>query len=380
MKSIAIWESLSILGGGQKVSLDILDALKSNYRCIFFVPKEGPLTEELRDRGTKYEIIPLGDYNVGTKRVLDIFKLLYYFPRVLKRAYKYCKKNKIALIYSNGARSLIWAPLIGYILSIPVIWHVHNFFLDDKSKFLLRQLGKLNIVTRIVFVSHSLKSQFSNFDKKSDVIYNGINIDEFRKDFKPSGIREKFGIPKSKKIISTISSIMPLKKQEIFIQAIPYILEKYTNVHFIIVGEVQEGREVYYNSLINLIKELEIEGNVTFTGYRNDVHSLLREIFVNIVNSLEAFALVIPEAACLEVPSIGPNIGGANEIIKNRKTGLVYKFGDEKDLAEKILTLLKDENLYYKMKDNCREYVNKFDIKGFNKRIRRIVKKSIGAT
>ncbi|MCD6193246.1 MAG: hypothetical protein J7L26_07215, partial [Candidatus Aminicenantes bacterium] len=91
---------MSILAGGQKVSLDILDALKDDYRCIFFVPEEGPLTKELTQRGVKYEIIPLGNYSVGKKGFKDIVKLFYNFPNVFKEAYHYIKKSKIDLIYS----------------------------------------------------------------------------------------------------------------------------------------------------------------------------------------------------------------------------------------------------------------------------------------
>jgi len=379
MKSIVIWESLSILAGGQKVSLDILDALRDEYRCIFFVPEEGPLTQKLREKGVKYEIVPIGNYSIGKKGFLDILKLSYNFPRVFKEVYQYVKKNNIHLIYSNGARCFIWSSIIGSLLSVPVIWHVHSLFEDQKSVLILSQLGKLESVKNIIFVSNTAKSQFPSLSDKSTVVYNGINVDEVDKESSHSDIRNEFNIPQSKKIVSTISWIMKPKGQHILIKSIPYILNQYENVHFLVVGGIRERYETYYNLLRRDIKKMGIESHVTFTGHRNDVPSLLRKISMNSINSLESCPLIILEAACLGVPTIGPNIGGIPELIKNGKTGLIYKFGDEKDLAEKILMLLKNEDLYFMMRENCKAYVKEFDISKFNGQIKKIVEYVIGS-
>jgi len=377
MKSIVIWESLSILAGGQKVSLDILDALKDDYRCIFFVPEEGPLNRELTQRGVRYEIIPLGNYSIGKKRFEDIVKLSYNFPNVFKEAYKYIKKNKIDLIYSNGARSFIWSSIIGSLLSIPVVWHMHSLFKDLKSILILSRLGKLKAVKKIVFVSNAAKSQFPSLSDKSTVVYNGIDLDKFDKKLLHSYIRKEFNIPNSNKIISTISWIMKPKGQHIFIKSIPYILNEYENVHFLLVGGIREGYMNYYELLIKDIRKLGIEKHVSFTGHRDDVQSLIKDIYINTVNSVESCPIIILEAACFGVPTVGSNIGGTLELIRNVETGLVYKFGDEKDLAEKIVFLLKNEDLYKILRKNCMLYVKNFDIGLFNNKIKKIIYESL---
>jgi len=48
---------------------------------------------------------------------------------------------------------------------------------------------------------------------------------------------------------------------------------------------------------------------------------------------------MIIEAMTLARPVIAPNHGGAVEMIEDRKTGLLFKPGDARDLAEKITLL-----------------------------------------
>lgn len=374
---IVIWESHSTLEGGQKVSLNILDALKDKYQCAFFVPEEGPLTIEIKKRGIPYKIIPSGSYNDGKKGIKDIAKLLYRFPKVFISAYQYLKKNNIDLIYSNGSRTFIWSSIIGKVLSVPVIWHVHNFFEDKKTRSVLNFLGRLNNVKKLIFVSSAVKGQFPFLGRKSEVIYNGFNIPEDMNTSSDIDIRREFGISPSARIISTISWISRPKNTGIFIRSIPYILEQCNNIHFLIVGGIKEGHKKYYDHLLDLADKTGTRDHITFTGHCSNVPELLRDVCINCVTSLEACPLVIPEAYFAGVPVIGPDIGGTPELIKDSETGLLYKFNDEKDLAEKALTLLKDKDLHQTVSKNCKDYVAEFDPSKFTAHIKRTVEQSL---
>lgn len=373
MKSIVIWESHSTLEGGQKVGLDILDALKDRYKCIFFVPEQGPLTEEINKRGVKYKILPIGCYSEGKKGIKDIANLIYSSPKVLKEAYRYLKKNNIDLIYSNGSRTFIWSSIIGNLLSVPVIWHIHNFFEDKKTRWILDLLGRSRYVIKAIFVSKAVREPFSYLKRKSEVIYNGLNIQEFTKSDRKFDLRKKYNISSSAKIVSTISWISEPKNITVFIRAIPYVLKQFRDVHFLIIGGVKKGHDKYYNSLLALVDQLVIGSHVTFTGHCDDIAGSLSNIYVNCITSLESFSLVIPETSVYGVPIIGPDKGGPSELIKGGETGLVYKFANERDLAEKLLLLLTNGDLRNTMSNNCRDYTSRFAIDIFNERIREVV-------
>jgi glycosyltransferase involved in cell wall biosynthesis len=377
MKKIVIWESHSTLEGGQKVGLEILDALKDTYECIFFVPAEGPLTEEIRKRSIKYKIIPVGFYSEGKKGIKDVAKLIYCSPKVLIDAYRYLKKNNIDLIYSNGSRTFIWSSILGRLMSIPVIWHVHNFFKDKKTRGMLDMLGRSKSVIKAVFVSKAVREQFRYLKSKSAVIYNGLNIQEHTKSGHQFDLRGKYNISSPAKIVSTISWISEPKNIALFIRAIPYVLKQFRDVHFLIIGGVKEGHGKYYDSLRSLADELAVNSHLTFMGYCDDISALLHNIHVNCITSLESFSLVIPESYFAGVPVIGPDKGGPPELIKDHETGLIYRFGNEKDLADKILLLLKDDNMHSSLSGNCKTYAAEFDIAKFSGQIKTLIDQTL---
>jgi glycogen(starch) synthase len=83
---------------------------------------------------------------------------------------------------------------------------------------------------------------------------------------------------------------------------------------------------------------------VRFTGQRDDVHHLLRNVIDMVIlpSDSEAFSIVLLEAAAAGLPRIGSNIGGIPESIKHGVDGLIVPVRDAAALAEAISTLVRD--------------------------------------
>ncbi|MBE7443732.1 MAG: glycosyltransferase family 4 protein [Planctomycetia bacterium] len=370
MFKILIWESLSILAGGQKVALQIASALGGKYECVFFIPNDGPLALELEKRNIKYHILNIGQYSVGEKKVSDILKYFLKTPKIFVHAYKLIRQEKIQLIYVNAARNFMWSALLGKLMSIPVMWHVHNYFQDNKTKFLIRSMGRFKSVKKIVFVANSVKKQFPALEAKSTVVFNGIETDKFLLiNSKVSQIRSEFKIPDFKRIVISIGWLMPTKRQDILLKAVPLILSQIRDVHFIFVGGKREGYESYYNELLDMVHDMGIEDHVTFTGHRVDVPEILKDSCINIITSEEAFPFTLLEGWASGVPTIGPDYGSIPELIEDNKTGLIYDHTSPNDLSEKIIDLLKDKQKYEKIKGCALGNSKKYDIAQFNKNI-----------
>lgn len=371
MKKILIWECLDIIAGGQRVGLNVADALKDIFSCSFIAPQEGPLTNALIEKEISYKILSVGKYNDSKKTIKDIFILFLHLPFSLFKAYRIIKINGIDLIYANMARAFIAATLIGSFRSIPVVWHVHNCFNDKKTITLLNFLGKLKSVKKIIFVSNKVRDQFPDLKFKSEVIYNSVNIKEFKSDrVDLYQLKNRFGIPDNKKIISTIGLIIPEKGQSVLIKAIPLVLNKVPNVHFLFIGRPVENK--HYEKIIADTETMKIDTHITFTGHRTDMPHLFKIIDINTINSIVAFEacpLVIFEGCASGVPTIGSNIGGTTELIKQMETGLLYKVGDEQELAAAIIKLLKDDALYRTMSSACVKNSMSFDTSKFDHKI-----------
>jgi len=87
----------------------------------------------------------------------------------------------------------------------------------------------------------------------------------------------------------------------------------------------------------------------------------------------EGLGMVFLEAAIYEVPVVATLHGGIPEVVKNGETGFLVPEKNSKELANKLLILLKDENLRKKMGRAARQMVKeKFDIKKQTQKLEKI--------
>jgi glycosyltransferase involved in cell wall biosynthesis len=117
------------------------------------------------------------------------------------------------------------------------------------------------------------------------------------------------------------------------------------------------------NKLKELVKELNIEENVNFLGYISGIkkYSYYKSADVCVFPSIyEAFGIVLLEAMACGKPVVASNVGGIPFVVEEGKTGLLFESGNVEDLADKIVTILKDEELREKMGEAGRERAKEF--------------------
>lgn len=112
------------------------------------------------------------------------------------------------------------------------------------------------------------------------------------------------------------------------------------------------GKGELLDTLLKMAEELNFRERVIFTGVvsHRDVPRYMNCMDVLVLPSdafNEKFGYVIPQAMLCEVPVIGARYSGIPETIGD--AGILFEPGDEKDLAQKIISLKRDTNLkaYY---------------------------------
>lgn len=118
------------------------------------------------------------------------------------------------------------------------------------------------------------------------------------------------------------------------------------------------GDGYYRNYLERLSIKLNLSEKVKFTGWlkREEICELYKQCRVVVMPSLwpEAFGIVGIEAMRHGRPVVGFNTGAIPEWLDDGKTGLLAKYGDVHDLAEKIAFFLKNPQKACEMGERSR--------------------------
>ncbi|MHA1272447.1 MAG: glycosyltransferase family 4 protein [Promethearchaeota archaeon] len=173
------------------------------------------------------------------------------------------------------------------------------------------------------------------------VIPIGIDLKKFNpKNFSPE-IRKIYG---SKMILYSALTVYR-KRLPLLLKAMPIILKEIPNAQLILTG----GGPLWEPCKI-LAKFLKIERNTTFLGFiREDELKKLfatSDLFV-LPSEKEGFGQVLTEAMASGTPVICSNVPPMSEIIENG--GKTFIVNNYRDLAQKIISLLKNQedlNLY----------------------------------
>lgn len=237
----------------------------------------------------------------------------------------------------------------------------------------LKAARKLNkpvfLTTHAPFVSHELRSSFgnfianfydkfigkrklNNFDKiivitKWEIPYlSKIGIDNNKIVYIPNGIPTEFFKLKRKKGkgILFFGRIAPIKNLESLVKALSCVVKEYPNTQLKIVGP---SEELYKKRLLELVKSLNLEKNITFLPAIYDLREKIKlidesEIFV-LPSKREAMPQSLIEAMARGKIVIASKNDGTNEIINNTN-GFLFPTSDSDKLAEIIKFCLNKKN------------------------------------
>ncbi|UTJ07923.1 glycosyltransferase family 4 protein [Arcobacter roscoffensis] len=198
----------------------------------------------------------------------------------------------------------------------------------------------------VICVSNSIKEYIQSNYKVSDemitVIPRGIDTKLFNKNNLDKNFIENFKIEhdlKDKFIVSIIGRVTQLKDYETFIKAISEVKKSKKNIKAIIVGGVREDKQDYFNSLKELIKELNLKENISFTGSQSKIAEVydISDVVVSSSKKPESFGRAVAEAIALNTPVVATNHGGVKDIIIENENGFFFEIGDVKELSKKII-------------------------------------------
>ncbi|MEK7560113.1 MAG: glycosyltransferase family 4 protein [Patescibacteria group bacterium] len=224
------------------------------------------------------------------------------------------------------------------------------------------RFGLVNFAFRLMLSQADYVTAISNYllgvarkygyQGKAEVIPNGVENLELLASL--AG-RRTLKFETNSKTIITVSRLVPKNGVDVLIRAIAKVKEKNLNVKCLILGDGPER-----NKLEQMTKDYGLKTNIEFVGNVSveKVYEYLSvsDVFVRPSRS-EGMGNAFLEALSAKVPIIGTPIGGIPDFLIDGKTGLFCKTEDPKDLAEKILILLKNEQLAKSIVENGQKMI-----------------------
>jgi len=300
------------------------------------------------------------------KTIRGKMQLPFFMLSMIKKMISVVKKYDIDVINAH------WAIPPGFVATVtkkihkkPVLIRVYGaeLFPVLKGSSMFFKIAKLmiknalNSAEKVVGNSDASCNAGKEISGREDIeiLPDGVDTETFNPNVNGNEIKRKYG-----RFIFSSGRMVERKGFVYLVRAMPYILEKFPKIKLIIGGDGPEREK-----LENKVNKLKIENNVIFPGFISDEdfpkYMKACDVFVlpSIVDrrgDTEGLGLVLAEAMACGVPVIGTKVGGIPYIIKNSGGGFLVEQKNPKELAEKIIMLLKDEKLRKEMGKIGRKY------------------------
>lgn len=326
-------------GGGERHTMQVADHWRECGHKVYFATTCRYLRESAKRDGFTVDDISWAGREAVTE--LALVKFIFTWPLIRRRWKKYLaivkerRRIDCLYIYSWNEKFLL-GPLAAK-LGMKLIFVEHRLLENyiKRNPFRSWYIKNSKMAT-VIAVSEAVKRGALAVGvpaAKVKVIYNGIDLAEFKNFTKPShsGLR-----------LGTISRLSSDKGLGGLIGAVAKVKARFKNIEVDIVGAGSD-REI----LQAAVNKLGLDQTVKFRGSlaRNQVVEFLGtlDIFTLTPTHGESFGLVLAEAGAAYLPCVVTDVGGVAEVVKNNVTGLVVPPANSAALTVALKKLLDNQ-------------------------------------
>jgi len=350
------------IGGAQDNTLLTVERLDKQLWDVTLLCGPGGAWMERAKNNQEIKLIVLDQLVRPIKLLSDIVAVY--------KIYKLLKVEKYDIVHTHSSKPGFLGRLAARLAGNSIVIHtIHGFPFNDFmnpvarwffifiERWMSRWTDKLITVSRLN-LEKALALKLADPDKFIN-IYSGINFAKFNTGPASMDLRKHLDIPEHVHTIGMVGRLSRQKAPELFIEAIPTVLEKFSNCRFILVGDGE------LRSRIELLSaKLGIKSQVIMTGFQEDIKQYLSLLDVFVLSSLwEGLGRSLTEAMYMRCPIVATAVEGVPELVEDGITGKLVKPGSPQDLAEAIIYQLEHPQQAAKMGEAGRRRVEDiFDI------------------
>lgn len=183
---------------------------------------------------------------------------------------------------------------------------------------------------------------------------NGVDPQKFRPLEGGEQTKRRIGLD-NKQLVLFVGRLIPRKGLLFLVEAAKRVVKERSQTAFVVVGTGP-----LQNHLTSYLRKLNLLGNFVFLG---DVPENMLAALYNCADVFafpsiqEGLGIALLEAQATAKPVVAFDIGGVNEAVVNKETGLLVK-PDSLELADAILRFLSDADLSERTGRRGREFVS----------------------
>ncbi|MDA9362215.1 glycosyltransferase family 4 protein [Flavobacteriaceae bacterium] len=366
-KNILLLHSSNDLYGASKIFLQLIDLLtKNGFDVHIIIPEKGMLDDFLIKKNIKIVYIELGVLRKKYLTPLGLINRAVANIKVIAFLSNYIKDHSIDLVYTNTS-TILCGGIAAKKNGVTSLFHIHEIPTGNKLYEFLS--GKIinRYSSKVLTVSNSVKKHWLKYidDKKIERIYNGIIISKTDSLIQLERNQDDF-------VITSVARIIPYKGHKYLIDIADELVKKSTKFKFLIVGDTLPSYVSYEKSVKQKVKDLRLEDQIKFLGFREDVSSILKQsdLFIHPAVAPDPLPTVLFESLYNDLPSVATNLGGAIEILDNGNNGLLIPYNDPKKAANLINEYCTNTKLQKKHLENSKKnFKINFNSESFNKNI-----------
>ena len=249
----------------------------------------------------------------------------------------------------------IMAWMLKQVWGIPYLVYTYGLdFLEPMRNDWGQLYGRriLTSAAHLISCSHFTGEQLLQFGvapHKITPINPGVDLHRFRPGTADEIERteQRLGLH-NKRIILTVGRLVTRKGHDKVIESLPLVLQEVPTAVYLIVGDGP-----IRNELARLVQAHGLEEHVVFAGrvMEQDLPTYyqIADLLVmpsrEIEGDVEGFGIVFIEASACKVPVVGGASGGIEDAIVHGETGFLVDPLSVDEIAQAIITLLKDDDL-----------------------------------
>ncbi len=368
IKVIHVISDTNIGGAGTLLINYLKNFDRERFEIKVAVPKGSALTPRIREVG--YEVI---ETNGGRDKSFDV-GAIGEFVRIFKR-------EKPDIVHTHSSFSAKLAAFLAGVRSR--IYTRHCVF--DMPWYLTHFPGKQingavnnTLATRIIAVAEAAKENLTETGvsaKKIDVIINGVEPLRVMESDEKKAFREKLGFSEEDFICLISARLEAVKGHKYFLDAAAIVAAEDEHAKFIIMGGGSLDEELRARA-----RTLGLDGKVLFTGFVSDItpYVNIMDLNINCSYGTETSSLALSEGFSLSKPAVATLYGGNPYMVADGENGLLVPIKDAPKLADAIIRIKDDPELYKKMSEAAyKRYNEKFTALHMTRQLEKIYEEDV---